>query len=283
MVIEDDGSITNTETGVNTADDDSGNAPIYDDDTSSWDEAVNGSDTSTDSSSSDSDGVSIGDDGDDNPVASNGISLDALRSSLSNNLRYGGEPTDRQIQAAEEFGGITVSGQRIGYPDESETTTNDYEGGMPSDHYGDDPDANNEDGPSVLDGDGDGQVNVPGDDDTQGYRGGEPSDHYGTDPDSNNEDGPNVIDGDGDGQVNVPGPDDSTDSGGINDADPDNSEGATPPNAPRQPDDRGDGGHEQGIPAQVRAAIEQNPEVAGIVVALAGLIASQRGGAHAGN
>ncbi|WP_254272191.1 hypothetical protein [Haloarcula marina] len=56
MVIEDDGSITNTETGVNTADDDSGNAPIYDDDTSSWDEAVNGSDTSTDSSSSDSDG-----------------------------------------------------------------------------------------------------------------------------------------------------------------------------------------------------------------------------------
>ncbi len=28
---------------------------------------------------------------------------------------------------------------------------------MPSDHYGDDPDANNEDGPNVLDGDGDGQ------------------------------------------------------------------------------------------------------------------------------
>ncbi|WP_254272192.1 hypothetical protein [Haloarcula marina] len=186
--------------------------------------------------------MSIGDDsdGDDNPVASNGISLDALRSSLSNNLRYGGEPTDRQIQAAEEFGGITVSGQRIGYPDESETTTDDYEGGMPSDHYGDDPDANNEDGP-------------------------------------------NVLDGDGDGQVNVPGPDDSTDSGGVNDADPDNSEGATPPNAPRQPDDRGDGGHQQGIPAQLRATIEQNPEAVGIVVALAGLIASQRGGAHAGN
>ncbi|QIO23719.1 hypothetical protein [Haloarcula sp. JP-L23] len=48
MVIEDDGSITNTETGVNTSDDDSGNAPIYDSDTTSYDEAVSDSSSSSD-------------------------------------------------------------------------------------------------------------------------------------------------------------------------------------------------------------------------------------------